>query len=796
MLSPPTTDWRRDTGSTWQPRHIGRLTEQDWDPDGSGWLFKLAVGAVIAAIVFPIIVGLILFAAYQSLLSGDLPPEKPTVESEFSRVFDASGNQIALLREFDLSLPVQKEDIPDVLKQAVIAVEDQRFYRHDGVDDRAIVRALWADVTGGGYIEGASTITQQYVRLVYVGTEKTIRRKLTEAALARRVEKQLSKEEILYRYLSRVYLGSGTYGVGAAAHSYFHKSVRDLTLSEAALLAGLIRLPSVNEPRSNPSGAEAVRRQALDKMREQGRISESQYAEAVSQRVFLVDEAYTPEGPATVVHPQQQEQSTQPYYVDYVRRYLEAKYGQDRVYRGGLQVHTALDPALQSMAEKAVAEALKGTSPPLEMALVSVDPRTGFVRALVGGRDFTRSQVNLALGSCASVAPARDGAPICVDGGGTGRQPGSAFKPLTLAKALEKGIGADRVYRGPSSYTFPNCRGEGCTVHNVESSGYGSLTLRQATAYSVNTVYAQLIEDVGVKDTAELAHRLGLTMINPDGKLPSGEDYGPSLTLGAGEVSPLDMAAAFSVFANRGQQFPHTPVVRIETSRGEVVEDNRERRPRRVLPGHIADQMNDILKGVVTSGTGTGASIDRPDGTAGKTGTSEDYGDAWFVGYTPQLSTAIWMGYSDSRKPLTNIKGQARVYGGTFAAPTWKAYMTEVAKTMELTDFAKPGPVTPPSTASGNSGTTPSSPTSTTASQPTTPTTLSPAVVPLPPPRPPVTFGTTPPTMGYSWPTTPPSGSYTPPSGSYTPPSGSYTPPSPYGTPPTTALTRFNRTNP
>ena len=768
MLSPPTTDWRRGSGEAWQPRHVGRLTHDDWDRDDGSWLFKVAVGAVIAAVLFPIVVGLILVAAYQSLLSDDLPPEKPTVESEFSRVYDAAGNQIALLREFDLSLPVNREDIPDVLKQAVVAVEDQRFYRHDGVDDRAVLRAIWADVTGGGYVEGASTITQQYVRMVYVGTEKTLRRKLTEASLARRVEKQLSKDEILYRYLSRVYLGSGTYGVGAAAHSYFQKSVRDLTLSEAALLAGIIRLPSVNEPRSNPGGAEAVRLLVLEKMREQGRISESQYAEAAGQRVFLVDEAYKPDGPATVVHPQVLEQTVQPYYVDYVRRYLEAKYGQDRVYRGGLQVHTALDPALQTMAEKAVGEALKGTGPPLEMAMVSVDPRTGFVRALVGGRDFTRSQVNLALGHCAAAVPAQDGDPICVDGGGTGRQPGSAFKPFTLAKALEKGIGPDKVYRGPSSYTFPNCRGDGCTVHNVESSGYGSLNLRQATAYSVNTVFAQLIEDVGIKDTAELAHRLGLTMINPDGKLASGEDYGPSLTLGAAEVSPLDMAAAYGVFANRGMQFAHTPVVRIETTRGEVVEDNRNRRPRRVLSPNLADTVNDVLKGVVAFGTGTGANIDRPEATAGKTGTSEDYGDAWFVGYTPQLSTAIWMGFSDSRKPLTNIKGQGRVYGGTFAAPTWKAYMSEVLKTMEVTDFAKPGPapIIPPSTAAGgNRASAPASgPTTSAAPQATTPTTRQPAVVLAPAPTP-TTVRPAPPTTtrSFSWSTTVPTPTPTPP---------------------------------
>jgi penicillin-binding protein 1A len=756
VLSPPLSD----QSTPWKPRQVGRVPDPDWGDGGTGWLLKLAAGSLVLALLAPFLVALIFFLTYRSLLSDDLPRERPSVTSEFTRVFDAAGNQIALLREYDLSIPVSQDDIPKVLKDAVIAAEDRRFYEHDGVDDRAVFRALWANLTSGGYVEGASTITQQYVRMVYVGTEKTIRRKLQEASLARRVEKELSKEEILHRYLSRVYLGSGTYGVGAAAHSYFQKSVRDLSLSEAALLAGLIRLPSVNEPRSNPQGAEAERQRVLGQMLDQGRISPSQHAEAMTQRVFLREPNYEPEGSATVIQPEVRQEATSPYYADYVRRYLVAKYGEDRVYRGGLQVHTALQPSLQVKAEAAVAEALKGTSAPLEMALVSVEPGTGFVRALVGGRDFATSQVNLALGRCqpTTEAPPKD-APLCLDGGGTGRQPGSAFKPFTLAEALEDGMSPDKVYRGPSTYRFPNCRGDDCTVSNVESSGYGSLSLRQATAYSVNTVYAQLVTDVGVIDTADMAHRLGLTMINPDGDLPNGEPYGPSLTLGAAEVSPLDMAASFAVFPNGGRQMPHTPVVRIETNQGEVLEDNRNRKPKQVLSPTVADQVNEILKGVVEYGTGTGADFGHPDATAGKTGTSEDYGDAWFVGYTPQLSTAIWMGFSDSRRPLTNIKGHARIYGGTIAAPTWKAYMTEVAKEIEITPFVKSGPppTLPPATTDDRGATNaPASPPATiepsppsegpvvttppvSLVRPTPPTTFSWTTTTLPGPRAPVT---------------------------------------------------------
>ncbi len=757
MLSPPRT-WRDWTHTPWgeRDRQRGWSPGDAWDAQQPSWnytLLKIAAAGVIAALVVPFLVGLLLYADYSSLLSSKLPAEQPSVVSGLTRIYDDSGNQIAILREFDLNLPVAQADIPDILKQAVVAVEDRRFYSHGGVDDRAVLRAIWADLTSGGYAEGASTLTQQYVRLVYLNNEKTLKRKIKEAALARRVEKEMSKDEILYRYLDRAYLGGGAYGVGAASQSYFRKSVKDLTISEAALLAGLLRQPSVNEPRSNPGGAEEVRMNALNLMLAQRKITQAEYDEAAAEHIFLAEPRYEPEGPATVINPPIEQQTAYPYYVDYVRRYLVAKYGDEQVYRGGLKVTTALSPSLQAKAEKAVAEAQKGTSPPLEMAMVSVDPRTGLVRALVGGRDFAKSQVNLALGHCADVAASKPNEPICVDGGGSGRQPGSAFKPFTLAKALEKGISVNTVYSGPSSYRFPNCTGDDCVVHNVESSGYGGLTLRSATAYSVNTVFAQLIQDVGVKDTAEMAYRLGLTMINPDGKLPSGEPYGPSLTLGAAEVAPLDMAAAYGVFANRGVQMAASPVVKVEARDGTVLEDNAKRAGKRVLAQDVADQMNDVLEGVVQFGTGYGADFGHPKGIAGKTGTSEDYGDAWFVGYTPQLSTAIWMGFSDSRKPLTNIKGQARVYGATFGVPTWKAYMTEAAPELGLTDFAEPAPPTTLPRRADSSSPAPSTSTSTTLhTGPTTPTTA--YVLPTLPPSPPTTRATSPTSIYRAPPTT------------------------------------------
>jgi membrane peptidoglycan carboxypeptidase len=656
------------------------------------------VGLLVVSLIAPVVVVAILALALLDLpLSGELPDELPSVESRVTHVYDGTGAEMAIFRRYDSALPVQPEDIPEVLKQAVVAAEDRRFYQHQGVDARGLLRALRADTSSGEYEQGASTITQQLVRLAYTNDRSaTLSRKLREAVLARELESRFSKDEILFKYLSRIYLGGGNYGIGAAAESYFRKPVKDLDVSEAALLAGLIPAPSVLDPRINPSGAESQRRNVLGIMASEGMISDQQRDQAMARPLTLVtDSQAAPTGPATIVHPPVAPLAKYPYYTDYVRQYLIARYGEETVYTGGLRVETALDPRLQADAEASVSKTLQGTPPGLEMALVTLDPRNGLVRALVGGRDFGKSNVNLALGNCSAVKPVEPStdqpAPApCIAGGGAGRQPGSAFKPITLAAALASGRKSTDTYRGPGEFTYPNCTGVGCTVRNTESGSYGSLTLAQATAYSVNTVFAQLILDVGVPETALMANQLGLTMIDPEGNLPSGEPYGPSLTLGAAEVSPLDMAAAFGVFSARGQQFPASPVMKVIDANGKVLEDNTTRRPRRILTQAVADELNSVLTGGVEFGTGTAANIDRPGGTAGKTGTSEGFGDAWFVGYTPELSTAVWMGYADSRKAMENIKGVPKVFGGTLPAATWKDFMTKALAGIPPSKFPLP----------------------------------------------------------------------------------------------------------
>ena len=669
----------------------------DWNLDPIRVAKAIATFLVVTILIPLVTAGTALASiVYLPLPAPPLPEPKPGIESRITRIFDATGKEIGLLRKFDTSIPVKSTDIPEVLKQAVVSVEDKRFYSHGGIDPIGALRALWADVRGRQVVQGGSTITQQYVKNVYTSGERTLARKIREAVLASQLDRKVTKDEILYRYLSNIYLGGGAYGIGAAAESYFKKPVKDLTASESAMLAGLISAPSDFEPRSNPTQAEINRVFVLGEMLAQGRIDPFRHAEAVAQKLFFpTSETPKPSGPATIVHPLELQSASEPYYVDYVRRYLSAKYGADIVYRGGLRVETALDPRLQSLAVDSVRKALSGTNSPLEMALVTVEPGTGFVRAMVGGRDFSKSQVNLALGNCPEDYEVPKEGPICLSGGGSGRQPGSSMKPVTLAKAYEEGIGPGRVYSGPGTYTIPGCRGTGCVVHNVESGSYGSISLKQATAFSVNTVYAQLIEDVGVKETAEMANRLGITMVPADGIQPAGgskgEPYGVGLTLGAAEVSPLEMASAYSVFAARGLQFSATPIIKVTDANGKILEDNTKRQGKRVLTEAVADNVTDALKGVINSGTGRGADIGRPDGTAGKTGSTDDNADAWFVGYTPALSTAIWMGYSDSNtKSLKNIKGVSTVFGGTIPASTWKAYMGEALKGAPAADFPKP----------------------------------------------------------------------------------------------------------
>jgi len=641
-------------------------------------------------------------------------PTRRTLPSiQPSYVYDSLGNQIAVFKDFDSNIPVSVDDIPDVLKQAVISAEDRRFFKHKGVDLKGIARAVKADYDGKTGQQGASTITMQLVKQLYSGAQADDLRsssksavekaagKLRQAIVANRLDRTHTKDEILYEYLTSIFLGQGAYGVGAAAQTYFRKPVRQLSLSEAATIAGIIPAPSVYEPRDHTSSAEVKRKATLRRMFTEGYISDQQLTQALAQELWVdrADGTEPPLGkPVTIVYSRPKTDTTDPYFVDYVRRYITARYGEERLFRGGLQVETTIDPTLQAQAEASAAKLLKGTNKELATSIVSVEPTTGFVRALVGGRDFDApgGQVNLALGNCPdldvltkrlghkpALAPACAG-PSNIDGGGSGRSPGSSIKPIVLAAAFNEGILPTTVYDG-SPYRPPGCTGRCSPIGNYEGAAYGAVDLRTATIKSVNTVYARLGIDVGIKNVASMAQKLGITSAWYDPKV-----HGASYSLGGIDVSPLEMASAYAVFANHGVRQPSTPVIRITDANGDVLEDNSARIGSQVISVAVADNVTDVLRAVVSGGTGVRAALgDRP--VAGKTGTSQGYGNAWFVGYTPSLSTAVWIGYRDTPRPLHNIKGVGNVAGGTLPALTWHDYMSVALADQPVQEFDPPG---------------------------------------------------------------------------------------------------------
>jgi penicillin-binding protein 1A len=645
---------------------------------------KTIAALVLVAVVTPIAsAGVVLAANLFLPLPANLPERTPPAPSQISRIYDVAGNEIGTFKQFETSIPVQPGDLPEVLKQAVVAAEDRRFYSHGGVDVRGTLRALLADLRGRGVSQGGSTITQQLVKNTLTGNQRSISRKIREAVLASQLDRQMDKDAILFEYLSVIYLGEGAYGAGAAAETYFRKPVSQLTLSEAALLAGVIPAPSRFSPRVDPGAAEIRRVGVLDAMLHEGMIDQVQHDEAVTQTVWM-GVFGPPPGPATVVYPAEAQQSSDPYFTDYVFRWLEAHLpgGPDQIYQGGLRIETTLDPVAQAAAHQQVADFLDGTEPDLRTSLVAVEPPTGYVRAFVSGRDFATDAVNYALGKTSSGG---------VGGGGSGRQAGSAFKPFVLAEALASGITPDATYSGRPHDVSDACHSPGTVLQNYDGASYGTLTLRAATWKSVNTVFTRLILDVGVDKTMALAKAMGLTSVR---------DYDPkvhcaSVALGAESVSPLDMASAYGVLAARGMRAEPTPVVRVTDKEGNVVIDNSKPATTRVLPEDVADNVTDILRGVLTSGTAAGRGLDRP--AAGKTGTTQNNVDAWFTGYTPTLSTAVWIGYenktAETTKELRNIKGVPKVTGGTHPARLWQAFMQQALADVPITEFSEPAPL-------------------------------------------------------------------------------------------------------
>jgi penicillin-binding protein 1A len=590
-----------------------------------------------------------------------------------SSVYAADGTLLTTLHAEEDRTPIALADMPDVLPQAVVAAEDRRFYEHDGVDVRGIARAAVRNAERSDRTEGGSTITQQLVKNTLVTPERTIKRKVREASLAMGLERTLTKDQILERYLNTVYFGQGAYGVGAASRVYFGHPATKLTLPEAALLAGLIRSPTRLDPIKAPAAAKARRAQVLKAMVETGAITPAQQAEANAAglpRMAHHDDVRYPAAYAVADAVQT--------LLDDTRLGATPEARRNALFRGGLRIDLTIDPAQQAEAEESVRAILNGSHDPYA-GLAAVKPGDGAITAMVGGRDFfgTRdpyAKVNLARG------------------GTTKRQAGSTFKMFTLVAALAAGIKPEDTFEAGARATLPCHCPKPWVVDNYEGSAFGSITLRTATEKSVNTAYAHVVQrlgdgdvDRGMAKVLDVAEALG---VRGAGEKPLRRNAGPAVVLGAQEVDPVEMAAAYAALGANGVYAKPYLVARVLDNDGHVLIENKPAR-KQAVPAGVAAMANDVLQGVVREGTGVKAA--QPRAVAGKTGTSTSYADAWFVGYTPNFAAAVWVGEPRGEVPMTPENGYRTVIaGGTFPALIWGRFAGSALLELPNAPFVTP----------------------------------------------------------------------------------------------------------
>ena len=673
-------------------------------PKRRKWLIWL----LVAFLIFLLIVG----AGILYLWTLPFPNPHPNLQATL--IYDANGKVVGEFSEQN-RVDVPLSQVPPVVINAVVSTEDRHFFSEGAINPVSMGRALFTDITGGG-LQGGSTITQQYVKQAYLTPKRTLVRKIEEAALAIRLSQKQSKKQILDEYLNTIYWGRGAYGVEAASLAYFGEGVNKLGLPQASLLAGLIREPDAADPAINPELARRNQDDTLKAMVRDKRITKAQ-ALAVERMPFS---AYVraPTGSSSGAKPQ----SADDFFLAAVRQQLYNRFGRQMVDSGGLRVTTTLNSTLESQAYNEVygngPNALNPAHGDPSGAVVSLDDN-GHVVALVGGQNYSKSSVDLALGRA---------------GGGSGRQAGSTFKAYMLAYLIKAGYSVQSVFPAPSQFVLPhgNTGGAPWVVTNYEHESVNSqMSIIDATALSVNTVYAQLVNRLGANNLDATAEALGIS------KSELGHPY-PSQVLGSADVSPLEMAAAYATFADGGVYHAPVFITRVTRSNGSPLSWPAPPRPRRVLTQQQAAVETYVLQQVVARGTGVAAgNVGSP--VAGKTGTTENAGDGWFIGYTPNLTTSLWMGYADSERSMDGFRGIANVAGGTIPAELWHDYMAAALAAFPQLggNFPAPslgGKILTPTAANTSTSTSNSSSTSaatTTTAPPTKPT---PTTVPITPP--------------------------------------------------------------
>ena len=625
---------------------------------GRRWLRWLVTSFVLVLILSGLAVGATAFWVL-TILPRSLPSVTALESfdpSEGTKVYDDNDE---LITEFhaERRIFVPLAQIPKALQDAVIATEDARFYSHHGVDPTGIARAIYQNWRRGRIVEGGSTITQQLAKVLFLTPDKSLERKLKEAVLALLLERRYSKNRILELYLNQIYFGQGAFGVEAAARTFFGKSVGELTLAESALLAGLPKAPATYSPFDHPDAAKRRRNTVLTRMVETGALKPDQARPAGQAALALV--------------PPERRRTTGQYFLEYVQQLLEQQYGADVVFKGGLHVYTTLSPTMQLKAERVLRDGLravearrvaagKGKAVAAEApadrpegALLALEPQTGYIKAMVGGYDFFRSEFNRAV-------QAR-------------RQPGSAFKPFVYIAALESGMTpASVVEDAPVEYAVGK-NGKPWKPDNYDRKFRGPITYQQALEESINVATIKVQERIGIRRTVDVARRLGVESTLQENL---------SIALGTSDLTLLELTSAYGALANQGTWMRPTAIRYVLDPQQKLLEENAPQ-GKQVLSPEVAYVITHMLEGTIERGTGVAAkALGRP--AAAKTGTTNDYSNAWFIGYTPKLTTGVWVGY-DRPRSLGRDETGSRV-----AVPIWTAFMSEALAGTPGEDFPVP----------------------------------------------------------------------------------------------------------